>query len=57
LYISVDGQQWSQAYAESETRFFAKDDDTRAVFVKDPAGQVSLNLEILGLVLPTKKVR
>jgi CubicO group peptidase (beta-lactamase class C family) len=58
LYISVDGQQWDQAYAESETRFFAQGDDTRVVFVKDDAGQVTgLNLEMQGLVLPTKKVR
>jgi len=57
LYFSIDGQQWGQAYAESDNRFFSKDDDMRAVFVKDAAGRVSLNLEIQGLVLTTEKVR
>jgi len=58
LFFSVDDQQWVQAYAESETRFFPKDDDARVVFVKDEAGNVTgLNLELQGLALPTKKVR
>ena len=58
LYSSFDGQQWDQLYAESETRFFAQGDDTRVVFVKDAAGQVTgLNLEIQGAVLPARKVR
>jgi CubicO group peptidase (beta-lactamase class C family) len=60
LYSSTDGQQWDQVYAESETRFFGKGDDTRVEFVKDAerAGQVTgLNLEMQGLVLPAKKVK
>jgi len=58
LYFSGDGQHWDQVYAESQTRFFAQGDDTRVVFVKDAAGQVTgLNLEMLGLVLPARKVR
>jgi len=58
LYSSFDGQQWDQLYAESETRFFAQGDDTRVVFVKDAAGQVTgLNLEVQGMVLPARKIR
>ncbi|HUV90736.1 MAG TPA: serine hydrolase, partial [Anaerolineae bacterium] len=58
LYSSFDGQQWDPLYAESETRFFAQGDDTRVVFVKDAAGQVTgLNLEIQGAVLPARKTR
>jgi hypothetical protein len=60
LYSSTDSQQWDQVYAESETRFFGKGDDTRVEFVKDAgrAGQVTgLNLEMQGLVLPARKVK
>jgi hypothetical protein len=58
LYSSTDGQQWNQTYAESETRFFGKGDDTRVEFVKDATGQVTgLNLEMQGLVLPARKVK
>ena len=58
LYSSFDGEQWDPLYAESETRFFAQGDDTRVVFVKDAAGQVTgLNLEIQGAVLPARKTR
>jgi CubicO group peptidase (beta-lactamase class C family) len=58
LYSSFDGRQWDPLVAESETRFFAQGDDTRVVFVKDAAGQVTgLNLEIQGAVLPARKTR
>lgn len=58
LYFSIDGQQWGQALAESETRFFTKDDSARVMFIKDAAGQVTgLNLEMQGLALSARKVR
>lgn len=56
--IISDGQQWDQAFAESETRFFVQGEDTRVAFVGDAAGMVSgFNLEMSGLVLPARKVR
>ncbi len=58
LYLSSDGQQWGQVYAELETRFFVPGEDTRVVFVKDAAGQVTgFNVEMQGLVLPARKVK
>jgi len=58
LYFSSDGQQWGQAFAESEARFFVQSEDTRVMFVRDAAGMVTgLNLEMSGLVLPARKVR
>lgn len=58
LYVSTDGQQWAQVYAESETRFFVPNEDTRVVFARDAAGQTTgLNVEMQGFVLPARKVK
>lgn len=58
LFIG-DGEDWEPLYAESETQFFTKVDDTRFVFVKGAAGEVTgLSLRIQGLELPpAKKVK
>lgn len=58
LFCSGDREVWEQMYAESETQFFIKGDDTRFVFVKDSAGKVTgLTVKIQGLELPAKKVK
>jgi CubicO group peptidase (beta-lactamase class C family) len=55
LFIG-DGEDWEPLYAESETQFFTKVDDTRFVFVKGAAGEVTgLSLRIQGLELPPAK--
>jgi CubicO group peptidase (beta-lactamase class C family)/pimeloyl-ACP methyl ester carboxylesterase len=41
LYLSVDGGDWAPLYAESEARFFLKDDDARFGFVQGDAGAVT----------------
>jgi CubicO group peptidase (beta-lactamase class C family) len=58
LFIG-DGEDWEPLYAESETQFFTKVDDTRFVFVKGATGEVTgLSLRIQGVELPpAKKVK
>jgi hypothetical protein len=44
-------------YAESETRFFIQDDDTRFVFSRDGGGAVTgLSLDIQGIAIPAERV-
>jgi len=48
-----DGQAWMPLYAESESQFFAEVDDTRVVFARDAAGEVTgLSLTVQGMELP-----
>ena len=45
-------------YAESETRFFVQDDDTRFVFARDAGGAVTgLSLDIWGIAIPAERVK
>jgi CubicO group peptidase (beta-lactamase class C family) len=58
LYISTDAVDWAELLAESETRFFTTEDDTRFVFVLDDAGRVTgLTIEIDGIGIAAEKVR
>ncbi len=57
LFLSGDGEHWERLYAESENRFFFKDDDFRYAFVKDDAGVVTaMDLVIQDLKLPAEKM-
>ena len=56
LHLSVGGGDWAPLYAESETCFFAEDDDTRFEFVRDGAGAVTgLYIDIQGLKVQATK--
>ncbi len=58
LHVSSDTIDWAELFAESETRFFAKGDDTRFVFVTGDSGTVTgLTIEIGGLEVPAEKVK
>lgn len=58
LFVSGDGEHWEQLYAESETRFFVQDDDTRFVFTRDAGGAVTgLSLDIQGIAIPAERVK
>jgi hypothetical protein len=51
--LITDGKEWSPLYAETETRFFVKGDDTQFLFITDDSGVVvGLSLVIQGLTLP-----
>jgi CubicO group peptidase (beta-lactamase class C family) len=51
--LITDGEDWEPLYAETETRFFLKGDDTRFLFTRDDSGAVAgLSLVIQGLTLP-----
>jgi CubicO group peptidase (beta-lactamase class C family) len=58
LYFSQDQEDWEEAYAETETRFFIEGDDIRLTFVKNADGAVTgLVLQVQGLELQWEKVR
>ena len=61
LFIrSQDGQSWAPMLAETETRFFVKEqEDYRLTFIRDGAGTVTaLQVELQGIQLPlAKKVK
>ena len=50
---SRDGKSWDRLYAETEARFFVKEDETyRFEFIRDASGNVTaLRLEIQGIPL------
>ena len=50
---SMDGKSWNRLYAETEARFFVKEDETyRFEFIRDTSGNVTaLRLEIQGIPL------
>jgi CubicO group peptidase (beta-lactamase class C family) len=58
LYVSTDANDWAELLAESATRFFTKEDDTRFVFVSDDLGRVTgLTIVIEGVEIAAAKVR
>ena len=52
--LSLDGKSWDALCAETEARFFVKEDETyRFEFIRDTSGNVTaLRLEIQGIPLP-----
>jgi CubicO group peptidase (beta-lactamase class C family) len=54
--LITDGEEWEPLYAETETMFFVRGDDTRFLFTRDDSGAVAgLSLVIQGLTLPAAK--
>jgi CubicO group peptidase (beta-lactamase class C family) len=58
LLFSQDGDNWEEAFPETETRFFIEGDDIRIAFQKNEEGEVTgLVLQVQGLELRWEKVR